>query len=270
MAERPTGTAGPIRLVVSGATGRMGGALARLTAADPAWEVVGGIGRMEPGAQPPISPVCDASAAGALIADSSAVIDFSAPAALAELLETHGEALAGRALVVGTTGLSETERRLLDRQSRASPVLVAANFSVGVNLLLALAEKAARTLADGYDIEIVEAHHRRKVDAPSGTALALGEAVARGRAVPLDEARRDGRSGQVGARTPGEVGFHALRGGEVIGDHQVLFLGDLEVVELAHRASDRALFAAGALRAARWLVGRDPGRYTMADVLGLA
>ena len=119
-------------------------------------------------------------------------------------------------------------------------------------------------------MEMVEAHHRRKEDAPSGTALALGEAVAAGRGVELAEVRRDGRSGRPGARPGGEIGFHALRGGDVVGEHQVLFLGERDRLELVHRASDRALFAEGALRAARWLAGRAPGRYTMRDVLGLA
>lgn len=260
----------PIRLVVSGATGRMGETLARLTDGDPAWEIVGGIGRAEHGSARGISPIRAASEAGGLIGEAHAIIDFSAPPLLGGLLRAHGDALAGRPLVVGTTGLGDAERELLDRQSRSSPVLVAANFSVGVNLLLSLVERSARALGEGYDVEIVEAHHRRKVDAPSGTALALGEAVARGREVALGEVRRDGRSGHTGARPPREIGFHAVRGGDTIGEHQILFLGDLEVVELAHRASDRALFAAGALRAARWLVGREPGRYSMTDVLGLA
>jgi 4-hydroxy-tetrahydrodipicolinate reductase len=137
-----------------------------------------------------------------------------------------------------------------------------------VNVLLSLVRDAARAL-EGYDVEIVEAHHRRKEDAPSGTALALGEAVADGRGLTLDRVRRDGRSGRPGPRPDGEIGFHAVRGGQVVGDHEVLFLGEMERVELVHRASDRTLFAAGALRAARWLSGRPAGRYTMLDVLGI-
>lgn len=257
-------------LVVSGATGKMGVSVARLVAHSGEWTLAGGIAPDSGADTAPFPEIVDPAAAGALISRGAAVIDFSAPELLRTLLEKHGEALAGRPLVVGTTGLTESDHRLLDQQAERSPVLVAANFSVGVNVLLALAEQAAAALGVDYDIEIVEAHHRRKVDAPSGTALALGEAVARGRKVELEEVRRDGRSGHTGARQSGEIGFHAVRGGDVVGEHQLLFLGDLETVELAHRASDRSLFAAGALRAASWLLGRKPGRYTMKDVLGLA
>lgn len=260
-----------VRVVVSGATGRMGSTLARLAADDAALEVVGGIDREDAEGQRGIGfpALASPADAGELIAGADAVLDFSAPAFLAELLRRQGDALAGRGLVVGTTGLGDGERELLDRQAERSAVLVAANFSVGVNLLMALAEQAARALGVEYDIEIVEAHHRRKEDAPSGTALALGEAVAHGRGLDPAAARRDGRSGRPGARTPDEIGYHAVRGGGVVGDHRVLFLGDLERIELAHHASDRGLFAAGALRAARWLKGRGPGRYSMRDVLGL-
>src|SRR5690606_21213887 len=140
---------------------------------------------------------------------------FSAPALLQATITAQAEALAGRPLVVGTTGLGDSARRALDELSARAPVLVAANFSVGVNLLLALAERAARVLGPEFDVEIVETHHRRKVDAPSGTALALAEAVAAGREVELDTVRRDGRSGEVGARPAGEIGMHAVRGGDV-------------------------------------------------------
>ena len=159
---------------------------------------------------------------------------------------------------------------MLERAAERGAVLQAANFSVGVNLLLALAERAAAVLGDDYDVEIVEAHHRRKADAPSGTALALGESVAAGRGVKLGEVRVDGRSGRPGERARGEIGFHALRGGEIVGEHEVAFIGAKERVTLGHVASDRALFAEGALRAARWIAGKPAGRYTMADVLGLS
>lgn len=262
--------AGPVRIVVSGATGRMGSTLARLCAEDDQFELVGGLDRDGGDGAAAFPTVLTVAGAAELIDRAEAVIDFSAPAFLHEMLEAHGDALAGRALVVGTTGLGEAEHALLGRQASRSPVLVAANFSVGVNVLLSLAESAAAALGPEYDLEILEAHHRRKEDAPSGTALALGEAVARGRGLDLGEARRDGRTGRPGARATDEIGFHAVRGGDVVGDHQVLFLGDRERVELVHRASDRALFAAGALRAAGWLRGREPGRYTMKDVLGLS
>jgi 4-hydroxy-tetrahydrodipicolinate reductase len=148
-------------------------------------------------------------------------------------------------------------------------VLTAANFSVGVNVLLSLVATAAAALGPEYEVEIVEAHHRRKEDAPSGTALALGRAVAGARGVELDAVRRDGRSGRPGARPAGEIGFHALRGGSIVGEHQVWLIGEMDRLELVHRAADRALFAEGALRAAAWLAGRAPGRYSMRDVLGL-
>jgi 4-hydroxy-tetrahydrodipicolinate reductase len=245
--------------------------VARLAREDSALELVGGLDRGEESegsdADYPVVETLD-SAAGVLEA-ADAVIDFSAPEFLRGLLTERQDALAGRALVVGTTGLGAEEEKLLDSAAERSPVLLAANFSIAVNLLSALAEQAARVLGDEYDVEIVEAHHRRKVDAPSGTALALGHAVARGREVELDEVRRDGRSGHTGERPRGEIGFHSLRGGDMVGEHRVQYIGERDRIELTHVASDRALFAAGALRAARWLAGRAPGRYTMRDVLGL-
>jgi 4-hydroxy-tetrahydrodipicolinate reductase len=250
----------------------MGRAIARLAAGRDDLEVVGGLNRENAagaaaGGYPRIATLAEGAD---LVASADVVVDFSAPAFLAALLRERGAELAGRALVVGTTGLGAEEEALLEEASRSAAVLTAANFSVGVNLLLALAERAAAALGEEYDVEVVEAHHRRKEDAPSGTALALGEAVARGRGVELASVRRDGRSGRPGARPPGEIGFHALRGGEVVGDHRVLFLGPLDRVELAHAASDRDLFADGALRAARWLAGKPAGRYTVRDALGLS
>ncbi|MBW3627759.1 MAG: 4-hydroxy-tetrahydrodipicolinate reductase [Gemmatimonadetes bacterium] len=259
-----------LRLVVSGATGRMGATLARLAAADEALTIVGGVDRdgSENGASgyPDIRSISDAEE---LIRSADAVVDFSAPEFLRSLLSEQSDALTGRAVVAGTTGLGAEEERLLDRAAERSPVLTAANFSVGVNVLMALVERAARALGPEYDVEIVEAHHRRKEDAPSGTALALGAAIASGREADLAAVRRDGRSGRPGARPTGEIGFHAVRGGSVVGEHEVMFIGDLDRVEIVHRASDRALFASGALRAARWLAGRPAGRYDMRQVLGL-
>jgi 4-hydroxy-tetrahydrodipicolinate reductase len=260
----------PLRLVVSGASGRMGSTLARLIADDPSLRLVGGIDREQPPSPPAGYPeLRTVEGAGELLGQADALIDFSAPAFLRRILTDQAEALRGRAVVVGTTGLEAGDERLLADVARHAPVLTAANFSVGVNLLLALVEQAARALGEEYDVEIVEAHHRRKEDAPSGTALALGEAVAAGREVRLQDVRRDGRSGRPGARPPGEVGFHAVRGGGLVGEHDVLFLGELDRLELVHRAADRSLFASGALRAARWLAGRPAGWYTMRDVLGL-
>ncbi len=260
----------PVRVVLSGATGRMGTTLARMIAEDAGLALVGGIGRIpESGCDLGCPVVETPETAGAWIREADVVVDFSAPELLRRLLEMHGDALQGTGLVVGTTGLMPEEEALLDRAAERGPVLQAANFSVGVNLLLALAERAASVLGDDYDVEIVEAHHRRKADAPSGTALALGEAVAKGRGVELASVRVDGRSGRPGERPRGEVGFHSLRGGDVVGEHRVMLIGERERIELAHLAQDRALFAEGALRAAKWVAGKPAGRYTMRDVLGV-
>jgi 4-hydroxy-tetrahydrodipicolinate reductase len=263
----------PIDLVVSGATGRMGRALGRLIAEADDLTAVGGIA---PGAAasdardaeyPTLVAVADA---GDLIARSRVVIDFSAPEQLRVLLTEHGDALRGRALVVGTTGLDAELESRLQRLTGEVAVLSAPNFGVGVNLLLGLVEKTARALGGAeYDVEIIETHHRGKEDAPSGTALALGRAVAVGRGEELDRVRRDGRRGRAGARPAGEIGFHAVRGGAVVGEHAVHFLGARERIIIGHVAQSRDLFADGALVAARWLADREPGRYTMAHVLGL-
>jgi 4-hydroxy-tetrahydrodipicolinate reductase len=260
-----------VRIALSGATGRMGLAIAALVADDPSLALVGGIGRQDGAACDIGCPVVhSAKDAAEVVAGCDVLVDFSSPELLSELLATHADGLAGRAIVVGTTGLGDDVLGRLSDAAARSPVLRAANFSVGVNLLLALAERAAAVLGPEYDVEIVEAHHRRKVDAPSGTALALGESVAAGRQVALADVRVDGRSGRPGERPRGEVGFHSLRGGDVVGEHRVMFIGERERVELAHLAQDRALFAEGALRAARWLAGRPAGEYTMRDVLGLS
>ncbi len=259
------------RIVVAGASGRMGQSLAKLAVEDAEVDLVGGIVREARTGRGVVgyTRVATPEGAGPLLEDADLVLDFSAPGLLTRLLDAQEKVLEGGALVVGTTGLDAALQRRLEALARRSAVLVAANFSVGVNLLLALAEEAARLLpADRFDVEIVETHHRHKVDAPSGTALALGGAVARGRGTRLEDLRRDGRSGQTGGRPAGEIGFHAVRGGTVPGDHRVLFLGGRERIELAHSAADRELFAEGALLAARWIAGREPGWYTMRDVLG--
>ena len=259
-----------VRIVVSGATGRMGSQLGRLARDASDLELVGGIAPDAAAKDSAYPGVVPAQAAGELLARCDVLVDFSAPAHLRTILETHGDALAGRGIVIGTTGLDGDASRAVDAAAERCAVLVAANFSVGVNVLLELARRAARALNAGeFDVEITEAHHRHKADAPSGTALALGRAVADGRGVTLDDVRRDGRSGVSGERPRGEIGFHALRGGEIVGEHEVAFIGASERVTLGHIAADRALFAEGALRAARWITGRPAGRYTMADVLGL-
>jgi 4-hydroxy-tetrahydrodipicolinate reductase len=259
-----------VRVVVIGATGRMGRALAAIAGEGTGARLVGGIGGRESDRCDIGCPVvASAGEGGALLEEAEVVVDFSSPRLLREVIELHGDRLAGRALVVGTTGLGEEGESLLRAQAARTAVLSAANFSVGVNLLIALAERAAAVLDDAFDVEIVETHHRRKVDAPSGTAIALGEAVARGRGVRLEEVRVDGRHGGDAARERGEIGFHAMRGGDVVGEHRLLLIGERERIALEHVAQDRTLFAEGALRAARWLRGRGPGRYTMTDVLGL-
>ena len=202
-----------------------------------------------------------------LFAAADAIIDFTAPAATLAHAELAAEL--GKVLVVGTTGLSKDDEARLAQAATKVPVVYAPNFSIGVNLLMALTERAAAILGTDYDIEIVEMHHRHKVDAPSGTALGLGRAAAKGRAVALDQVWCKSRDGHTGARQPGTIGFATLRGGDVIGDHSVMFASDGERVELTHKASSRAVFAKGAVRAARWAADKPAGLYSMRDVLGL-
>jgi 4-hydroxy-tetrahydrodipicolinate reductase len=195
-------------------------------------------------------------------------VDFSAPAALAANLAAATEA--GKPIVIGTTGLDAEHQRLIDEASARIAVLQAANTSLGVNLLAHLVREAAARLGPDWDIEIVEMHHRHKADAPSGTALLLGRAAAEARGVSLEEVGDRGRDGITGPRTAGHIGLAALRGGSVAGEHQVIFAGEGERLELGHRAESRAIFARGAVQAALWLKGKAAGRYSMADVLDLA
>jgi 4-hydroxy-tetrahydrodipicolinate reductase len=204
----------------------------------------------------------------ALIERADVVIEFSTPDASIAHARTAAEL--GTSHVIGTTGLSEAQEATLGEAARRTAILRAANMSLGVNLLLGLAEQVAGALGpEAFDAEILEMHHKHKVDAPSGTALALGAAVARGRGVSLAEVAERGRDGLTGARRPGAIGFAALRGGDVVGDHSVIFAGAGERLELTHRASERRIYARGALHAARWIHGRPPGLYGMAEVLGL-
>ena len=195
------------------------------------------------------------------------LVDFTAPGALAANLD--GAIEARTPIVVGTTGLGPEHHAAIDDAARHVAVLQAANTSLGVNLLAALVEQAAARLGDDWDIEIVEMHHRHKVDAPSGTALMLGQAAAAGRGIDLAKRSARGRDGLTGARRPGDIGFASLRGGSVAGDHLVVLAADGERLELGHRAETREIFARGAVRAAAWLAGKPPGRYSMRDVLGL-
>lgn len=204
--------------------------------------------------------------AGVLFAASDVVIDFTAPDAVAVNARLAAEHRT--ALVVGTTGLRPADLEALAGAGTTVAVVQAANMSIGVNLLLGLTRQVASILGDDYDIEIVEMHHRHKVDAPSGTALALGHAAAAGRGTALDAVSQRVRDGQIGARPRGEIGFATLRGGDVVGEHAVVFAGEGERIELAHKASSRTVFARGAVRAALWTGGRAPGLYSMRDVLG--
>jgi 4-hydroxy-tetrahydrodipicolinate reductase len=207
------------------------------------------------------------SATGELIAASDVVIEFTTPAATA----AHAALAAERRvpMVIGTTGLSAAETEAVQAAARKIPIVWAANTSLGINLLLGLVEQVAARLGAEWDIEIMEMHHRGKVDAPSGTALALGRAAATGRGVSLGEVAQRGRDGITGARRSGDIGFASLRGGDAVGDHHVVFAGAGERLELSHRATNRAIYAHGAVRAARWAIGQPPGLYGMKDVLGL-
>jgi 4-hydroxy-tetrahydrodipicolinate reductase len=204
----------------------------------------------------------------ALFAGSDAIIDFTTPKATVAHADLAAQARAVH--VIGTTGLDEAQEEELKKAARHTVLVRAANMSLGVNLLMALVEQVARALDDSFDVEIVEMHHRAKVDAPSGTALGLGRAAAKGRGAELDDVAVRARDGHTGARPEGAIGFATLRGGDVVGDHTVIFAGDGERVELTHKAGSRRIYARGAVRAALWAQGRPPGLYGMRDVLGLA
>lgn len=237
---------------IYGSNGRMGRAIATIAEAE-GIAIAGG---------------CDAGGDPLPLAQAAGVlVDFSTPVAL----EPHlAAAVAARTpIVIGTTGLTNAHHALIEQAADAVPVLQTGNTSLGVTLLRILVREAAARLGADWDIEIAEMHHRHKVDAPSGTALLLGEAAAEGRATRLAEVRVDSRAGLVGARAEGTIGFASLRGGSVVGDHMVVFAGEGERIELGHRGEDRSIFARGAVTAALWLAGRAPGRYSMAEVLGL-
>jgi 4-hydroxy-tetrahydrodipicolinate reductase len=243
----------------------MGQAIAQ-AAAEAGLDVAGGTNGFEGGtigAQD--APITTDPAALAEKADL--LIDFSVPAAL----KTNVAACvaAGKPLLIGTTGLAAAHHEIIDEAAKSIAVLQTGNTSLGVNLLAALVREAAQRLGDDWDIEIVEMHHRHKVDAPSGTALLLGEAAAAGRNITLPDHSARGRDGMTGPRKVGDIGFAALRGGSVAGDHMVILASEGERIELGHRAENRFIFAKGAIKAAQWLIGRAPGRYSMADVLGL-
>ncbi|MFT3810263.1 MAG: 4-hydroxy-tetrahydrodipicolinate reductase [Micropepsaceae bacterium] len=259
-------TATPI--VVAGAAGRMGQAILEAIAADPRASVHAALEHEgSPALGRDAGGVPVTSDALAAVLHARAIIDFTTPETTVALA-----ALAAQARIVhviGTTGLTAEDQKKIVAASRHAPVIQSGNFSLGVNLLAALTRRAAETLGPAFDIEIVEMHHRHKVDAPSGTALMLGRAAAEARNAPLEDLKISGRDGHTGAREEGKIGFASLRGGSVVGDHTVIFAADHERIELTHKAESRGIFARGALAAALWGQGRNPGLYSMQDVLGL-
>ena len=260
--------------MVVGAAGRMGQMILRLLEAT---EGVKLWGALEPSGSPALGQDAGQLAGCAhrgvaitedalpLVVGADGIIDFSTPAASVALVGLAAQARIVH--VIGTTGLTNDDHARIKAAGRHATIVRSGNMSLGVNLLAALVRQAAEATGADFDIEIAEMHHRMKVDAPSGTALLLGEAAAAGRGVPLSEAAVRGRDGLTGARERGTIGFASLRGGTVVGDHSVVFAGEGERIELTHRAEDRAIFARGAIRAALWARGRKPGVYSMADVI---
>jgi 4-hydroxy-tetrahydrodipicolinate reductase len=265
-----------MRLVVAGAGGRMGRTLIKAIADMPGVTLAGALDHagspiigqdsgLLAGLEPNGIPV--AAEPEALLRQADGIVDFTVPAATVALAARAAEA--GLVHVIGTTGLSPDDEAKIKEAATRAVIVKSGNMSLGVNLLAALVRRVASTLDQDFDIEIVEMHHNRKVDAPSGTALLLGRAAAEGRGVSLDQHSVRSRDGHTGARRPGDIGFATMRGGTVVGDHTVMFAGPSERIELAHRAEDRMIFARGGLKAAQWARGRAPGLYSMADVLGL-
>jgi 4-hydroxy-tetrahydrodipicolinate reductase len=265
-----------VNLIISGACGRMGTEITLLALADPSLRLVAALEAAgHTGVGSDVGSLAAGKACGVTVddsiagfpLDSSVCVDFTAPAALMGLLDKVEST--GTRLVVGTTGLSKTETTRLERFARSHAVVFSPNMSLGVNLLFHLTDLVARTLGQDFDIEIIEAHHHFKKDAPSGTARRLGEIAAAAIGRSYDDAARNGRSGMVGERTRGEIGIHAVRGGDIVGDHTVLFAGKGERIELKHTAHSRAPLAAGTIAAAKWVADKGPGLYTTKDVLGL-
>ncbi|WP_281980855.1 4-hydroxy-tetrahydrodipicolinate reductase [Thalassorhabdomicrobium marinisediminis] len=264
-------------IVITGGSGRMGQMLIDTVLASEACELVGVLEReghdwigQDVGTamgRAPVGVTVSDDAVGTF-ARAQAVIDFTAPEATVAFSELAAQARAVH--VIGTTGLTEDDIAHLDAAARHAVIVRAGNMSLGVNLLTQLTKRVAAALDEDFDIEIIEAHHHHKVDAPSGTALMLGEAAAEGRGVDLAKVKDSGRDGITGARQQGDIGFSAIRGGDIVGEHDVLFAAAGERIKLSHIATDRAIFARGALRAALWGQDQKPGAYDMVDVLGLA
>ena len=265
-----------MKVGIVGCSGRMGQMLVREVLATPGCTLAGGTDRAgSPALGRDIGTLAGLEPLGLVVAEdpvplfaeAEVVIDFTTPEATARHAALAAQATT--ALVIGTTGLGRAELEAVSLAAQHTAIVHSANMSLGVNLVQALVEQVARTLGPDFDIEILEMHHRHKVDAPSGTALALGKAAAAGRGVDLDAVARRARDGHTGPRVPGEIGFAVLRGGDVVGDHVVTFAGEGERIEIGHRASNRRIYSLGAMRAALWARTQPPGLYGMRDVLGL-
>ncbi len=264
-------------IVVTGGSGRMGQMLVHAVQASEACTLVGVLERTgHDWVGQDVGVAMGGAAIGVIVSDDAvttfakaqAIIDFTTPVATIGFAELAAQARAVH--VIGTTGLTEGDIAKLDAAARHAVIVRAGNMSLGVNLLVQLTKKVAAALDEDFDIEIIEAHHHHKIDAPSGTALMLGEAAAQGRGVALKDVSESGRDGITGARTRGDIGFSAIRGGDIVGEHDVLFAAAGERIKLTHIATDRAIFARGALKAALWGQTQKPGSYNMFDVLGLS
>jgi 4-hydroxy-tetrahydrodipicolinate reductase len=266
-----------MRLIVAGAGGRMGRTLVKAIAETQGLTLAGAL---ESAGSPLLGQDTGVLAglgangitltadAAALMQKADGIIDFTVPQATTAFAALAAQA--GIVHIIGTTGISAGDEVKIKDAAKRAVIVKSGNMSLGVSLLAALVKRVAATLDSDFDIEILEMHHNKKVDAPSGTALLLGRAAAEGRGVDLDKRSVRARDGQTGARKPGDIGFAALRGGSVVGEHSVIFAGPAERIELAHKADDRMIFARGALKAALWARGQKPGLYSMSDVLGLA
>lgn len=265
-----------MKLAIAGASGRMGRVLTRIVSETPGAELVGGL---EPRGSPGIgADMGELAGIGpldlavsddphALLTRIDGIIDFTVPAATLSLVELSAQARIVH--VIGTTGIDEAGEARIRAAARHGRIVKSGNMSLGVNLLASLVRKVAAALGEDYDIEVLEMHHRHKIDAPSGTALMLGQAAAEGRGIDLKTRAVRSRDGHTGARQAGDIGFATLRGGSVVGDHTVIFAGETERLELTHKASSREMFARGAVKAALWASDKKPGLYNMNDVLGL-
>lgn len=242
-----------VEIVIPGSHGRMGSSIVACAMKDAAVKILAKVERGE--------------SIGKTLKKGSVIIDFTHHTATPEFVAAAVKAQAG--MVIGTTGFSDSELKKISKAAKVIPIVLAPNMSVGVNLLFCLSQLVATTLKEDFDVEIIEKHHRRKKDSPSGTAVRIAEVIATAKGLNLRKAARYGRCGDVGERTSSEIGIHAVRGGDYIGEHTVLFAGEGETVEIGHRASDRNIFARGAVLAAKWVARAKPGLYNMQDVLGL-